>query len=124
MNQSEETGLSESATQSKSFPWQIVAVWSVILLLATLACGAFVIFVLPYLLRPLFPQGRFMAPLFQLSPLFFIVIWGVGIYCAYRRHRSMKITVSLIVVSGIVLITAPIWGYILVILISGGWNVK
>ncbi|EDL59699.1 hypothetical protein [Gimesia maris] len=124
MNHSEETGLSESTTKSKSFPWQIVAVWSVILLLATFACWAFVIFILPYLLRPLFPQGRFMIYLFRLLTPLSITIWGTGIYFAYRRHRSMKVAVSLIIVSGFVLITAPIWGYLLILAFAGGWNVK
>ncbi|WP_417389616.1 hypothetical protein [Gimesia sp.] len=124
MNESEQTGRSESSINGTAFPWQIVAVWSVILLLATLACGAFVIFVLPYLLMPLFPQGRFMGYLFRLLPLLFIVIWGIGIFWAYRRHRSMKIAVSLILVSGVVLVSAPIWGYVLILLFSGGWNVK
>ncbi|MCA9005209.1 MAG: hypothetical protein KDA70_08020 [Planctomycetaceae bacterium] len=124
MNASENSDHGDTSAKSTAFPWQIVTVWSMILLLATLAGGAFVLLVLPWLLMPLFPRGRFMAPLFQLLPLFFIVIWGTGIYCASCRHRSMKITVSLIVVSGIVLITSPIWGYILVILFSGGWNVK
>jgi len=65
-----------------------------------------------------------MGYLFRLLPLLFIVIWGIGIFWAYRRHRSMKIAVSLILVSGVVLVSAPFWGYLLILLFSGGWNVK
>ena len=84
----------------------------------------FVIFALPYLLRPLFPQGRFMTYLFRLLIPVSIVIWVIVIYWVYRKHRSIKIAVSLILVSGVFLITAPIWGYLLILFLAGGWNVK
>lgn len=124
MNRSDHSADRDKSNISTTFLWQIIAFWSGGLLLATLIGGAFLLFGLPYLLRPLFPRGRFMVYLFRLLPLLFISIWGGGIYLAYRKHRSTRITVSLILVSAVVLFTSPVWGYLLVLMLAGGWNVK
>lgn len=104
--------------------WLIVTLWTLGLMLATGVGGLLLMYVIPYLLLPLFPRGRFMPFLFRLMPLMFLALWLAGIYGAYRVHRSRQVIISMTIISGILFFTSPIWGYLLIILLCGGWNVK
>lgn len=65
-----------------------------------------------------------MAYLFWLLPILIIVILGTGIYQICRKCWSRNVIVLLIVVSSIVLLTSPVWVYLLIILFVGWWNIK
>ncbi len=101
----------------------IVMWWSIALFLAFGLIAGFMLTAAPYVLMIIFPKGKFMGFVFSALPLILISLWCVGTILAYRRHGSWQVVMGLLLTGFVVVSTLPIWFYLTVLLLVGGWDV-
>ena len=77
----------------------------------------------PYVLIIIFPKGKFMGFLFSVLPWILISMWCSGMLLAYRRYGSWRIVIGLLFTGLLVVSTFPIWFYLTVLMLVGGWDV-
>lgn len=69
--------------------------------------------------------GRSIAGIaFNVPFIVYPVTWAWGVISVWRKHRSLKIAVTLTIIGVCGFALLPVLLYVVVILVVGGWQVK